>query len=289
MNTYFSEDTFGPAREFLDGFVNHNFGQQQDDMVGSGRSFDQPLEQDYGDIAMTRGQARGIIDRLTQEAVKGNITPEAFRSSLFEFSRVGTSPDYSRRLIRNALRTPTARLAIENPELARSALSHFGSAISEEGFNPATGGKYFDAAQQLLEQARRDNLLRSNVTTKETREEIQKPMYGALMDWTKSNLNNPQVQEVLQRTDISANEQWGPRGLIPLATGFKPEQFGVKLTPEAQKERDADIRRLAWERSPAGRKELQRQRIEANQFRREQKELERRLRQRGVQLHWSEK
>lgn len=284
MNPYFFEGTFEPARGFLDGFVNHNFGQQQDDMVGSGRSFDQPLEQDYGDIAMTRGQARGIIDSLTQEAVKGNITPEAFRSSLFEFSRVGTSPDYSRRLIRNALRTPTARLAIENPELARSALSHFGSAISEEGFNPATGGKYFDAAQQLLEQARRDNLLRSNVTTKETREEIQKPMYGALMDWTKSNLNNPQVQKVLQKSGVGSNQQWGPRGFVPIAAGFQPERFGVELTPAAQKEADAVNKRLTWERSPAGQQELQRQKLAAKKFRRDQKELERLLLQRGIRL-----
>lgn len=284
MNPYFSENTFGPTRRFLDGFVNQNFGQQQDDMVGSGRSFDQPLEQDYGDIAMTRGQARGIIDRLTQEAVKGNITPNAFQLSLDEFRMVGTSPDYSRRLIRNALSTPAARLAIENPDLAKSALSSFGSVISKGGFNPATGAKYFDAAQQLLEQARRDNLLRSNVTTKETREEIQKPMYGALMDWTKSNLNNPQVQKVLQKSGVGNNQQWGPRGFVPIAAGFEPERFGVKLTPAAQKEADAVNKRLAWERSPAGQQELQRQKLKAEQFRRDQKEIEKLLLQRGIQL-----
>jgi len=270
MDSYLSADFLTPSKIFLDDFVSN--------------SFNQPLEQNYGDIAMTRGQARGIIDRLTQEAIRGNITPNAFQRSLFELNQVGTSPDYSRRLIRNALSTPAARLAIENPELARAALSSFGSAVSEEGFNPATGGKYFDTAQQLLEQAKRDNLLRSNVTTQETREKIQKPMYGALMDWTKSNLNNPQVQAVLQRSGVGSNQSWGPRGFVPIAVGFEPEHFGVKLTPEAQKEADAVNRRLAWERSPAGQRELQRQRLNEEQFRRDQKNLEKLLLRRGIRL-----
>lgn len=284
MSAYLFENIFEPGKRFLDGFVDSNFGQEQDNTVESARSFDQPLEQNYGDIAMTRGQARGIIDRLTQEAVRGNITPNAFQRSLFELGQVGASPDYSRRLIRNALSTPATRLAIENPELARSALSSFGSAVSKEGFNPATGGKYFDTAQQLLEQARKDNLLRSNVTTQETREKIQKPMYGALMDWTKSNLNNPQVQAVLKKSGVGSNQSWGPRGFVPIAAGFEPERFGVKLTPAAQKEADATNKRLAWERSPAGQRELQRQRLEGEQFRRNQKEIERLLLQRGISL-----
>lgn len=284
MNTFFSEDVFTPEKRFLDDFVSRDFDKEQDNTINSGRSFDQPLEQNYGDIAMTRGQARGILDRLTKEAVKGNITPAAFQRGLFELSTVGSSPDYSRRLIRNALKTPLVRLGIENPELAKQALNTFGSAISKEGFNPATGAKHFDAAQQLLEQAKKDNLLRPNVTIQETREEIQKPMYGALMDWTRSNLNNPQVQKVLARSGIGSNQQWGPRGFAPIAVGFEPERFGVKLTPAAQKVANEEIRREAWERSPAGQKELLRRRKEDESFRRQQEEIEKLLLQEGIKL-----
>jgi len=47
------------------------------------------LPVDYGDVAMSRGQARQIIDRFTQEAVKKNITPDAFQEGLYYLGQVG--------------------------------------------------------------------------------------------------------------------------------------------------------------------------------------------------------
>jgi len=241
------------------------------------------LPTEYDDIAMTRGQARQLIDRFTQEAVKKNITPNSFLEGLWYLKDIGNSPDYARRHIRNALKSPTTNLLIENPELAKQTFNQMGGLSTFiKGVNPAIAGKHMGLMQQVLEEARKDNLLRSNVTYGEVEREIQKPVYGALMDWTKANINNPEVQGVLQRTRFGDKQgsntmTWGPKGLIPLAVGFKPEQFGIKLTPEAQKEMEEYKKKQAWERTPQGRKQKQIAQQEAENFRRLQKELNKKL------------
>jgi len=273
-------------RNFLDEYINNmptaDFESDVENQTSS--AFLPEIRQTYGDIAMSRGQARGIIDRLAQEAVKGNITPEAFQTGLQTLSDVGQSPDYSRRLIRNSLKTPGVRLAIENPGLAKQALETFGPLIAEEGFNPKTGARYFNTAQTLLDQIQKDNLLRSNVTVQETRERIQKPVYGALMDWTRSNLNNRQLQKVIEETPLNTNDSWGPRGLVPIAAGFAPEKFGVKLTPEAAREDARSMqeykKRKAWEMSPEGQRTMVRQRKETADFQESLKRIQNSVRDR---------
>ena len=42
------------------------------------------LPTDQGDIAMSRGQARQLIDRFAQEAVKKNVTPDDFSDGMYE-------------------------------------------------------------------------------------------------------------------------------------------------------------------------------------------------------------
>lgn len=241
------------------------------------------LPTEYDDIAMTRGQARQLIDRFTQEAVKKNITPESFLQGLSYLQEVGNSPDFSRRHIRNALKSPTSKLLIENPELAKQTFNQIGGlGTFVEGVNPAIAGKHMGLMQQVMEEARKDNLLRPDVTYGEVEREIQKPIYGALMDWTKTNINNPAVQGVLQRTRFGDKQNentmtWGPKGLIPLAVGFEPKQFGIKLTPEAQKKQKEYEKEQAWERTPQGQKQKQIAQQEAENFRRFQKELNKKL------------
>lgn len=226
-----------------------------------------PKTTDYGEIAMTRGQARQILDRFTQEALKGNITPTAFQEGLFELSRVGQSPDYTRRLIRNATKTPLVMAALENPEIAKEALGTFGGLIQREGFNPNTARKNFGFVKDLLIQAQKDNLIRPNVGLSEIKEEVQLPMYGALMDWTKANLKNPRVQAVLQRAPVGANvESWGKAGLVPLATGFEPQQFGIRGLNRPTSNTQAPRGDAAY----------------AQRFKQQQEELERLLRARGI-------
>jgi len=178
-----------------------------------------PIE--YGDIAMTRGQARQIIDRFAQEAVKKNITPDAFAEGLYYLGQVGQSPDFSRSIIRNTLKSPMGQLVAENPGLASQVVGQFGNTVV--GVNPALAGKHMGLVGSLLQEAKKDNLLRSNVTTEETRREIQQPMYGALQDWLKTQQSNPAFADVLMRSRIKANIGGAARtkfDLPRLAVGF---------------------------------------------------------------------
>jgi len=159
---------------------------------------------DYGDIAMSRGQARQIIDRFSQEAVKRNITPDAFYEGLYYLGQVGQSPDFSRSMIRNTLKSPMGSLIVENPELASQVAGQFSGILQAGGVNPALAGKHMGLVGNLLKEAKKDNLLRSNVTTEEVREEIQKPMHGAIQDWLKANQKNLAIADVLLRSRFGA-------------------------------------------------------------------------------------
>ena len=162
------------------------------------------LPVDYGDVAMSRGQARQIIDRFSQEAVKRNITPDAFYEGLYYLGQVGQSPDFSRSMIRNTLKSPMGSLIVENPELASQVAGQFSGILQAGGVNPALAGKHMGLVGTLLKEAKKDNLLRSNVTTEEVRQEIQKPMHGAIQDWLKANQKNPAIADVLLRSRFGA-------------------------------------------------------------------------------------
>ena len=162
------------------------------------------LPADYGDVAMSRGQARQIIDRFTQEAVKKNITPDALYEGLYYLGQVGQSPDFSRSMIRNTLKSPMGSLVVENPKLASQVVGQFGGMLQAGGVNPALAGKHMGLVGSLLQEAKKDNLLRSNVTTEEVRKEIQQPMHGALQDWLKANQKNPAVADVLLKSRFGA-------------------------------------------------------------------------------------
>lgn len=161
------------------------------------------LPADYGDIAMSRGQARQIVDRFTQEAIKKNITPNAFTEGLYYLGQVGQSPDFTRSTIRNTLKSPMGALMLENPGLASQATSQFGNLI--QGVNPALAGKHMGLINQLLQEAKKDNLLRPNVTNEEIKREVQQPMYGALQDWLKDKKSQTAVSDVLKRSHLGQN------------------------------------------------------------------------------------
>lgn len=161
------------------------------------------LQNNYGDIAMSRGQARQIIDKFTLEAAKKNITPDAFQQGLYYLGQVGESPDFTRSTIRNTLKSPMGKLMLENPGLAGQAITQFGSLV--EGVNPALAGKHMGLFNQLMEEAKKDNLLRPNVTYEEIRREVQQPMYGALQDWVKDKKSNATATEILKKSYMGKN------------------------------------------------------------------------------------
>lgn len=225
-----------------------------------------PRMEEYEDIAMSRGAARQIIDRFTKEAINKNITPDAFLEGFSYLSEVGQSPDFTRRTIRNTLKSPVGEILLENPKMIEQAVDQLDGLV--KGVNLESAGKHMGLVNQIMQEAKKDNLFRSNVTLNEIKNEIQRPIYGALMDWTKSNLNNPKVQKILENSPIGQNAQaYGLRGLVPLLAGFEPQQFGLKLTPAAQKEEDKYYKRQAQEQSPAGQKAKQQAQIDSINFR----------------------
>lgn len=155
------------------------------------------------DIAMSRGQARQIIDRFTQDAVKKNITPDAFQEGLYYLGQVGQSPDFTRSTIRNTLKSPMGKLMLENPGLATQAANQFSGLV--EGVNPALAGKHMGLFNQIIQEAKKDNLLRPNVTHEEIKREVQQPMYGALQDWLKDKKSNASANEVLKKAVLGQN------------------------------------------------------------------------------------
>jgi tape measure domain-containing protein len=158
----------------------------------------------YEDVAMTRGQAAIIIKKLEAAAVQRNITPDAFADALHRIGDFAQSPDASRRTIRNMMATPGAGMAIRSPGLLRNLatrqLGQDQANIQASGVNPASLKKQIEPMLAIISQLQKDNLLRKDVSRDETKEQIQKPLYGALMDWIKANLNNTQLQDILKRS-----------------------------------------------------------------------------------------
>ena len=232
----------------------------------------------YEDVAMTRGQATLIIKKLETEAIKGNISADAFTTALSYIGEFASSADESRRTIRNLMATPGAGIAVRSPGLLRNLatrqLSQDQANIKASGVNPASLTKQIEPMLAIISQLQKDNLLRKNVTLSETKEQIQKPLYGALMDWIKANLNNTQLQEILKTSLFGqSNTAYGTKGILPQAAGFEPASFGIKLTPAALKEQQAYEARMRYEATPAGKAE----KAAAEEYARQFRELQRKL------------
>jgi hypothetical protein len=263
---------------------NSYFNTDQDENDSSWERFGAPVAAAgmRDEIAMSRGEARNIINRTAQEALRGSITPQAFVSGLQTISEFANSPDMTRRAIRNTLATPGASTLINNPEilrtLARQKLDAYSGMLQSAGVNPDSLNKHIGPGINIIQQLKKDNLLRSNVSLNEIRDEVQRPLYGALMDWTRENLNNPRMQQIIGRSSLGRNVQWGPRGFVPIAAGFNPSNFGVRVTPQAaQADREAQ-RRLTWENSPSGRARIEQERQYAERFKRDLESLNRQSR-----------
>ena len=259
------DDKLDQLRKDLNMSRKPDIGQQFTAMLGAEGGFE--------DIAMTRGQAAIIIKKLETEALSRNISSDAFVNALDQIGRFAASPDESRRSIRNLMATPGAGIAVRSPGLLRNlATKQLGqdrTNIQAEGVNPASLKKQIEPMLAIISQLQKDNLLRKDVSLGETREQIQKPLYGALMDWLKANLNNAELQKILKSTGFGQGimESYGAKGILPRAAGFKPENFGVNLTPSALKEQREYEERQRYEATPAGKAEEAREQEYARRFR----------------------
>ena len=154
-------------------------------------------------LAMTPQQADKLVNTFSNEAVKGNISPKAFADGLFEANLGAQSPDYIRRNIRNTLASPLGNLMINNPTfLQPSVLKGLGvnsSALTGFGLD-------------LLQQAKKDNLIREDVTNEEIAEQLQRPLYGALQRYLKNNKNNSVINDLLNKAYPQSSK--GGRSLL---------------------------------------------------------------------------
>ena len=150
-------------------------------------------------LAMSREQARGLLDNFTKEALRGNITPQAFGSGLFESQAYGVSPDKGRRVIRNTLKNPMAKMMAENSGVAREFAKAGLGGLEALGVNPQTANKYLGLGGTLLDQARKDGLLKQDVTVEEVAEHFQRPLYGALQDFIRDNKDNSEIEALLRK------------------------------------------------------------------------------------------
>jgi hypothetical protein len=151
-------------------------------------------------VAMTPAEARQLLSRFTDEAARGNITPRAFTDGLFEISEYAKSPDMIRRTIRNNLKTPVGRIVAANPGVARALAGQHVGSLRGVGVNPETAKKYIGVGTDLLQQAKKDGLLRSDVTHGEVQEKLQKPLYGAIQNFAETNRTNPVFNELIRKT-----------------------------------------------------------------------------------------
>ena len=163
------------------------------------------LGSEVGQVAMSREQARGLLDSFTKEALRGNITPQAFGDGLFESQAYGVSPDQGRRMIRNTLANPMARMMAENSGLAKEFARAGLGGLEALGVNPQTANKYLGLGGTLLDQARKDGLLKQDVTVGEVAEHFQRPLYGALQDFIRDNKDNPEIEALLRKAYPNAN------------------------------------------------------------------------------------
>ena len=173
-------------------------------------------------IAATPEEMRGLLDNLTNSAIRGKISPEVFASGMFELGGAGISPNFVGRKIRNTLKNPFAKMLVDNPGIAESMANQSIGMLDQFGIDSNEAASYVGPGMDLLKQAKKDGLLRPNVTDDEVAEHIQRPLYSAIQGYGKDNINNPQVNGLLRKAfpemEIGDTKE--------LEVFFNPKEYG---------------------------------------------------------------
>ena len=160
-------------------------------------------------VAATPEQMRGLLDNFTSEALRGNVSPEAFSEGLMTLSEAGQSPNFTARNIRNTLKNPLASTLLDNPDLAQNMARSSLGMLDSLGINSSAASAYIGPGMDLLKQAKADGILRADVTDEEVAKEIQRPLYSAIQSWRDDNKNNTQLHDYLGNGNDSWNPNWG--------------------------------------------------------------------------------
>lgn len=148
-------------------------------------------------LAATPMEMRGLLDDFTNEAIKGNISPDAFTTGLLTLGEAGQSPNFTARQIKNTLKNPMARMLVESPDLARQMAENSVGLLNKLGINSDAARGYIGPGMKLLEQAKKDGILKPDVTDEEVAREIQRPLHSALLGWHKDNKKNQRLHNYL--------------------------------------------------------------------------------------------
>jgi hypothetical protein len=159
-------------------------------------------------VAATPMEMRGLLDDFTNETIKGNISPDAFTSGLLTLGEAGHSPNFTARQIKNTLKNPLARMLVESPGMAKQMAESSVGLLDQFGINSDAAKSYIGPGMKLLTQAKKDGILKSDVTDEEVAREIQRPLHSALQSWHKDNKDNQQLHDYLG----SENPGWNPTG-----------------------------------------------------------------------------
>ena len=148
-------------------------------------------------LAATPMEMRGLLDDFTNEAIKGNISPDAFTTGLMTLGEAGQSPNFTARQIKNTLENPLARILVESPGIAKQMADSSLGLLDQFGINSDAARGYIGPGMKLLTQAKKDGILKSDVTDEEVAREIQRPLHSALQGWHKDNKKNQQLHDYL--------------------------------------------------------------------------------------------
>lgn len=175
-------------------------------------------------IAATPEEMRQILDDLTSSAIRGKISPEVFAEGVFHLEEAGVSPNYIGRNIRNTLNNPLARMLVDNPDLAESMAQKSIGMLDQFGVSSDEMRGFIGPGMDLLRQAKKDGLLRPDVSDDDIAREIQRPLYTAIQGYAKDNRDNPLVNELLQRAYPQMTTGSSERSNLEMF--FSPEKFG---------------------------------------------------------------
>ena len=157
-------------------------------------------------VAATPGQMRGLLDKFTAEGLRGNVSPMAMRAGLMSLSQAGLSPNYTARSIRNLLQNPLAQTLLNSPALAEEMARSSAGMLERLGIDSGAASAYIGPGMDLLKQAKKDGILKADVTDEDVAREIQRPLYSAIQSWLKDNENNAELDNFLNSDGIG----WTP-------------------------------------------------------------------------------
>lgn len=187
-------------------------------------------------LAATPEEMRGILDKLKMKALQRKIPADAFATGIFELAEAAQSPNYIGRNIRNTLQNPFARTLVDNPDLAEGMAKSMVGQLDRFGFDSGSMKGLIGPGMDILRQAKKDNLLKSDVSDELVAEKIQRPLYSAYQNFLIENRNNPTLNNLILKTAPGLSgpgtplEIYGGAGTFGITPQYRTE-YGGTLVP----------------------------------------------------------